>query len=106
MPPPRAQIGERWWVDGLGWRVIVSIQHHKKQGRLYGVRDAKCPEYPLTPVSADRARGRFLRSRSLLRKYVYGMKKRTQHQVDTNFQRQPHDPRELARIARGVLCAR
>jgi hypothetical protein len=100
MPPPRAQIGERWWVDGLGWRVIVSIQHHKKQGRLYGVRDAKCPEYPLGPVSADRARGRFVRSRSLRRR-----DKRLRTSV-SNPSMAVHDPRELARIARGVLCAR
>lgn len=68
MPPRKANIGERWWVKRLGWRVIVSIKEHgDKHGALYGVRDGNCPEYPLTPVSADRARGRFLRSRSLKR---------------------------------------
>lgn len=56
MPPLRANVGERWWVDGLGWRVIVGIRHDKKQGRLYGVRDAKTPEYPLGPVSAESLR--------------------------------------------------
>lgn len=65
MPRPRAEIGQRWWIEGLGRRVIVSIQHHKKQGRLYGVRDGRCPEYPLGPVSAIRDRGRFVRARSL-----------------------------------------
>ena len=68
MPNPRAEIGQRWWIQNLGLRVIVSIHHHKKQGRLYGIRDGRCPEYPLGPVSASRDRGRFVRSRYLKRR--------------------------------------
>ena len=67
MPPPRAEIGQRWWIEGLGWRVIRN-RRSDKHGALYGVRDGRCPEYPLGPVSATRERGRFLRSRSLRRR--------------------------------------
>lgn len=65
MPRRKADVGQWWWIENLGRRVIVSIHHDKKQGRLYGVRDGGCPEYPLGPVSADRDRGRFVRARSL-----------------------------------------
>ena len=98
MPKPRAEIGQRWWIDGLGWRVIVSIHHDNKQGRLYGVRDGRIPEYPLGPVSGCRDRGRFLRSRSL---------KRRDKRIRPAYlksQRASHNVRELVAVAKAVLC--
>jgi len=98
MPKAKAQVGQRWWVDGLGWRVIVSLHHDKKQGRLYGVRDGRIPEYPLGPVSGCRDRGRFLRSRSLKRR-----DKRIRPAYLTS-----HSPlqnqRQLVAVAKAVLC--
>lgn len=67
MPKPRAEIGEVWFIRGLGRRVIVAIDSDR-HGRLYGVRAPTC-DYPLTPVySRDSNRGRFVRSRSLIRR--------------------------------------
>lgn len=67
MPKPRAQIGEVWFIRGLGRRVIVAIDRDQ-HGRLYGVR-APTDDYPLTPVySRNSNRGRFVRSRSLIRR--------------------------------------
>jgi len=70
MPRRKAGVGQRWWIEELqAWRVIVARKYDKRQEHmLYGVRDGRCPEYPLGPVSADRARGRFFRARSLRRR--------------------------------------
>lgn len=65
MPKPRAEVGQRWWIDGLGWRVIVSLRSDQ-HGRLYGIRHTSCA-YPLSPVSAVAGRGRYIRSRDLVR---------------------------------------
>lgn len=67
MPKPRAKLHEVWYICGLGRRVIVAIDSDR-HGRLYGVR-APTSDYPLTPVySRDSNRGRFVRSRSLIRR--------------------------------------
>ena len=72
MAKPRARVGERWLVRGLGYRVIVSIGSDE-HGRLYGVRARRAPYpdgyYPLTPVSSHPGNwGRFVRSRSPVRR--------------------------------------
>jgi len=67
MASPRAKIGERWLVKGLGWRIIIGISKDK-HGRLYGVRST-VKNYALTPVSAyEKNWGRFVRSRDLIRR--------------------------------------
>lgn len=67
MPPPKARIGQRWWIGGLGLRIIVG-QRSDRHGRLYGVR-APTRDFPLTPVSSrETNRGRYVRSRSLLKR--------------------------------------
>jgi len=104
MPKAKAQVGQRWWVERLGWRVIVSIHHDKKQGRLYGVRDGHIPEYPLGPVSGCRDRGRFLRSRSLIRRYWRQRRRSSAKEVDTKSQVALHKLRQLVAVAKGVLC--
>ena len=109
MPKAKAQVGQRWLIENMGpvkkdgrrasaWRVIVAIQHHKKQGRLYGVRDGKIPEYPLGPVSGCRDRGRFLRSRSLIRR-----DKRI-HPAYLTSQTALQNQRQLVAVAKAVLC--
>ena len=110
MPKPRAEIGQRWLIAQMGpvdkktgkrtgaWRVIVSLLHDKKQGRLYGVRDGRIPEYPLGPVSGCRDRGRFLRSRSLKRR-----DKRI-HPAYLTSQTCLQNQRQLVAVAKAVLC--
>jgi len=67
MASPRAKIGERWLIRGLGWRIIIGISKDR-HGRLYGVRSVT-KNYALTPVSAyEKNWGRFVRSRDLIRR--------------------------------------
>ena len=73
MASPRARIGERWLIRSIngpgknGWRIIVGLSSDQ-HGRLYGVRST-VKNYPLTPISSyDKNRGRFVRSRDLLRR--------------------------------------
>jgi len=71
MPPPRAEIGQRWLIRNIlgpgrnGWRIVVALGSDE-HGRLYGVRTPE-GEFPLTPVSGESDRGRYVRSRSLIR---------------------------------------
>ena len=67
MASARAQVGQRWLIRGLGWRVIIGIRSDR-HGRLYGVRST-VKNYALTPVSAyEKNWGRFVRSRDLIRR--------------------------------------
>lgn len=67
MASARAQVGQRWLIRGLGWRVIIGITKDR-HGRLYGVRSV-VKNYALTPVSAYAKNwGRFVRSRDLIRR--------------------------------------
>lgn len=76
MASARAQVGQRWLIRGLGWRIIIGASKDK-HGRLYGVRST-VKNYALTPVSAyEKNWGRFVRSRDLIRRD----KRRKQEQI-------------------------
>lgn len=70
MAAPRAQVGERWLIRGIGWRRIIATRKDK-HGRLYGIRCASGPYarfYPLyAACSVDRNWGRYVRSRDLIK---------------------------------------
>lgn len=72
MPAPRAEVGQRWLIRNLhgpkkhGWRVI-RWKRRDRHGRLYGICHPD-GEFPLTPVTAEGPRGRYVRSRSLIKR--------------------------------------
>lgn len=90
MAEPRANPGERWLIRNVGWRIIVSVWSDR-HGRLYGIRHPM-RYYALTPVSSCWPnRGRFVRSRDLIRR-----DKRNHHvrPLDTDFKMTAQDGKE------------